>query len=370
MVPRHLLVAVLAAAIWVAQAVSTPDCSLNLRSFSDCDRDGKYCITANVYCPRGVTAATRRCLTAWDSGYQQTVCQDVQPNLVFPALDSCTIGFRKVPPGTRITFNGTVDASPFNSGKCCPAGSHLCGKATGCAIDYFDIVGPTCTTSPGKAPPPPPPSPAPVASSPPLAATPSPVACSPPPARTPSPVVSSPSPAANPSPATSPAPNGCTSVFFSMPKSPASSSSYLAYADTSAAADADAFCRFQPGGFGGAGAFRSLVMPDSFYEQASRWVTQNLSSGQVCTGAGCEAFGVIECVSAGRAALAMDDLGNVGCRNSGTNNVGSDNAGQDNWGNHNSGSSNVGDDNPGSSNIGNGNQVSSIFGDNDIPYAV
>jgi len=43
-----------------------------------------------------------------------------------------------------------VDRSPINPTDCCPLGSLLCGKGTGCLIDYFDAVGPVNKTTPGK----------------------------------------------------------------------------------------------------------------------------------------------------------------------------------------------------------------------------
>ncbi|GAB4816468.1 hypothetical protein N2152v2_003514 [Parachlorella kessleri] len=153
----------------------------------------------------------------------------------------------------------------------------------------------------------------------------------------------------SPNPAASPAPIICTSVFFAMPRSPVSSSYYLAYNSSTAKPSADAFCRTQPGGFGGAGAYRSLRLPDSFASQASLWVTEDLATGEVCTGLQCEALGIVECIPLGAAAAAVDGLGNVGCRNSGVKNVGNGNSG--------------------TNSIGNNNQGSYIYGDYGTPYA-
>lgn len=68
-------------------------------------------------------------------------------------------------------------------------------------------------------------------------------------------------------------------------------------------------------GYSSAGAFRGTRLPQSLKQYASPgdWRTRDVFTGEVCNGAHCRAFSVVECVLEGYAPLARDAAGNIGC---------------------------------------------------------
>lgn len=113
---------------------------------------------------------------------------------------------------------------------------------------------------------------------------------------------------------------------------------FLAFVEKTARSTASQFCQSQQGGpYTASGALRWHILPPRFSAQALQWRTFDPDAGELCTGEGCPAFAVVECVKEGAEPLVKDEEGNIGCGNTGSNNVGSWNSGTGNWGGCNSG---------------------------------
>lgn len=166
-----------------------------------------------------------------------------------------------------------------------------------------------------------------------------------------------------------PAPAPCNSTFFSLPKLVVGGAAFLAAFDDSSLeanrAFALAYCKQRNPTFRSVGTIRRGELPPALAEveaYAASVATYSPSTKATCTGAACPFIAVIECVPAGMAACPVDEAGNIGLGNQGSNNVGHFNVGNSNLGSRNNGHSNIGDMNAADDCVGSYNSEDGGFG--------